>query len=66
MDSRSKKFLCRFIIAPVLNAINLNEPIEVLIEMRHVVIVFANFVVSKKSSVELIEIVDAMYTTLCE
>lgn len=64
MHNRSKKFLCRFIVAPVLNTINLNEPIEFLTEMRQVVIVFANFVVSKTTSVELIETVDKIYNTL--
>lgn len=64
MDVKSGKFLRRFIIPPVLSAIDLNESIEYLNEMRHVVIVFANFVVAKSSSEELIAIVDAVYNQL--
>lgn len=48
-----------------MNAIDLNEPIETLTEMRNVVIVFANFVIAAKSSAELIRSVDAIYKTLC-
>lgn len=66
VDRKSKKFLRRFIIAPVLNGIDLNEPVEYLTEMRHIVTVFANFVVSKTLPDELIEIVNLIYTTLCE
>lgn len=64
MDAKSKRFLSRFIIRPVLNAIDLNEPIEQLTEMRHVVIVFANFVVLKTSDRDLIDIVDKIYVKL--
>lgn len=65
LDNRSRKFLRRFIIKPVMNAIDLNEPIENLTEMRNVVIVFANFVIAAKSSLELIRLVDEIYTSLC-
>lgn len=66
MHNKSRMFLSRFIIPPVLNTINLNEPVELLTEMRQIVIVFANFVVSTKSSVELIRVVDRIYNTLTQ
>lgn len=64
IDTKSKSFLRRFIIRPVLNAIDLNEPIEQLTEMRHIVTVFVNFVVTKTSDNDLIEIVDKIYVKL--
>lgn len=65
LENKSKKFLRRFIIEPVLKAIDLNEKIECLSEMRHVVIVFLNFVVEKTSCKQLIGVVNSVYTELC-
>ena len=64
IDNKSKRLLRRFIIAPLLRFIDLNDPIEFLTEMRNVVIVFANFVVAKSTSTELVEIVDRIYNSL--
>ena len=49
-----------------MNAIDLDDPIEMLTEMRNVVIVFANFVVRETASLALIKTVDSIYNKLCE
>lgn len=49
-----------------MNAIDLDDPIEMLTEMRNVVIVFANFVVWETASLALIKRVNSIYTKLCE
>lgn len=66
LDNKSRRFLRRFIIKPVMNVIDMNEPVENLTEMRNVVIVFANFVIAAKSSIELIRLVDEIYKSLCK
>lgn len=64
LDFKSRPFLRRFVIQPVLKAIDLNEPIELLTEMRHVVIVFADFVVKQTDDEKLVTIVDGIYKKL--
>lgn len=66
LGTKMKTFLRRFIIAPLMNAIDLDDPIEMLTEMRNVVIVFANFVVTETASLALIKTVDSIYNKLCE
>lgn len=66
LGTKMKTILRRFMITPLMNAIDLDDPIEMLTEMRHVVIVFANFVVWKTSSLTLIHTVDSIYNKLCE
>jgi hypothetical protein len=57
--------LRRFIIPPLLNFIDWNDPIELLTEMRNVVIVFANFVVPYMSPIRLMTHLDNIYKNLC-
>lgn len=64
MEMHAKRFLCRFIIPPVLKSVHLNEPIEQLSEMRNVVIVFGNFIVESQSSEQLIKTIDSIYNTI--
>ena len=66
LGTKMKTFLRRFIITPLMNAIDLDDPIEMLTEMRNVVIVFANFVVRETASLALIKTVDSIYNKLCE
>lgn len=65
LEPKAKKFLRRFVVTPVLNAIERFEPMELLTEMRDVVIVFANFIVEMSSPQSLINVVDLVYTKLC-
>lgn len=64
-NKKSKRFLHRFIIKPVLNIIDLNESIDFLTEMRQIVVVFVNFVVAKSDSSGLVQIVNEIYNSLC-
>jgi adenylate cyclase 10 len=60
----SKNFLRRFIIAPLLNAIDIGDGIDQLTEMRQVVILFANFVVPDKNPMNICKITDKIFTQL--
>lgn len=60
------KFLKRFMIPPLMRAIEIDEPMEFLTEMRNVVIVFLNIVVKPLTEVGLIRMVDHSYKALCE
>lgn len=60
----TRKSLRRFIILPLLNAIDMGESIETLTEMRSVVIVFANFVLPEKDAVQICKITDKIFTQL--
>ena len=53
-------------IAPLMNAIQIDEPMEALTELRQVAIVFVNIVVPKMTSLELIEVVDSLFGQLSE
>lgn len=66
MDDEMKTFLRSFIIPPVLKAIDADEPLELLTEMRHCVIVFCNFAIPHVESLKLIEVVNSIYIPLCE
>lgn len=64
LNNQSRAFLKSFIIKPLLRSIEADESIELLTEMRNVVIVFANFVVRKSKSEEIVELVNGIYKTL--
>jgi hypothetical protein len=57
--------LRRYIIQPLLNFIDADDPLELLTEMRNVVIVFGNFVVPYQSAKRFGEVLDSIYSTLC-
>lgn len=60
-------FLKRFMIKPLMYAIETKDPLEFLTEMRQVVIVFLNLVSTPfLSSMDLIKVVNEAYTTLCK
>lgn len=65
MNNKATQFFRRFIIRPLLNAIDLDESIDFLTEMRHVVIVFANFIVPRTTASDLIDILNRIYIDLC-
>ena len=60
-----KHLLPRFLIPPLYNAIESNEPIDYLTEMRQVVTVFINIVTKKISLLELIELADTAFKLIC-
>ncbi|KAL7051201.1 hypothetical protein ACKWTF_004378 [Chironomus riparius] len=62
----TRKDLRRFIITPLLNAINMGDNIDALTEMRNVVIVFANFIVPYKGSKEIFSVTNRIYKKLSE
>ena len=66
ISKQTAKNLRRFIIPPLLNFIDWDDPIDLLTEMRNVVIVFANFVVPYMSSVRLVKVLDRTYKHLHE
>lgn len=59
-------YLRRFIIAPVVRAVDLGEPLEYLTEMRQVVIVFVNIVTKVHQLKELEYLCDLVYRIVCE
>lgn len=65
-NTKMQSFLRRFIIPPLMNSIEIDEPLEYLTEMRQVVIVFVNLMVKLKSKLEIISTVDQAYKTLTE
>lgn len=60
----NRKSLRRFVISPLLNAIDLGDSIDSLTEMRSVVIVFANFVVPEKSPTGICHITNLIFIKL--
>lgn len=64
LSHESKNFLRRFIIAPLLNAIDIGDGIDQLTEMRQVVILFSNFVVPDKNPINICKITDKIFTQL--
>lgn len=60
----TRKYLRRFIIAPLLNAIEIGDNIDQLTEMRQIVILFANFVVPEKNPQNICRITDRIFTQL--
>uniref|UniRef100_A0A182KCB6 Guanylate cyclase domain-containing protein n=1 Tax=Anopheles christyi TaxID=43041 RepID=A0A182KCB6_9DIPT len=58
--------LQKFLIKPVLIAVENNEPLELLTEMRQIVTVFLNIVLKPRDVVELIKEIDSIFTTVCK
>lgn len=65
-NEKIDNFLKRFMIKPLMYAIETKDPLEFLTEMRQVVIVFLNLVSVPLSTLELIRVVNEAYTTLCK
>ncbi|KXJ77263.1 hypothetical protein RP20_CCG007993 [Aedes albopictus] len=57
--------LRRFMIKPILNAIDTQEPLEFLTEMRQIVTVFLNIVLRTKDMLVVIEEINSIFTSLC-
>jgi hypothetical protein len=66
MDDGMRIFLRSFMIPPLLKAIDADEPLELLTEMRHCVIVFCNIAIPQVESLQLIRTVNSVYIPLCE
>lgn len=64
MTNEIKKNLRRFVITPLLNAIDMGDNIDSLIEIRNVVILFANFITPRSDSRKLLIITDKIYRKL--
>jgi adenylate cyclase 10 len=60
----ARKSLRRFIIPPLLNAIDLGDNVETLTEMRSCVVIFVNFVVPMKDPYEICKITDLVFRQL--
>nr|XP_040234434.2 adenylate cyclase type 10-like [Anopheles coluzzii] len=58
--------LQKFLIKPVLNAVENNEPLELLTEMRQIVTVFLNIVLKPRDVVEMIKEINSIFTTVCK
>jgi hypothetical protein len=65
VGEKNVAILRRYIIQPLLNFIDADDPLELLTEMRNVVIVFGNFVVPYQSAKRFGEVLDLIYSTLC-
>lgn len=66
-NEKIDEFLKRFMIKPLMYAIETKDPLEFLTEMRQVVIVFLNLVSTPfLSSMDLIKVVNEAYTALCK
>uniref|UniRef100_A0A182SVP6 Guanylate cyclase domain-containing protein n=1 Tax=Anopheles maculatus TaxID=74869 RepID=A0A182SVP6_9DIPT len=55
--------LQKFLIKPVLNAVENNEPLELLTEMRQIVTVFLNIVLKPRDVAALIKEINSIFTT---
>ncbi|KYB27283.1 Adenylate cyclase type 10-like Protein [Tribolium castaneum] len=60
-----KEALRRFIIAPVMKSIDMDEPFEYLTEMRQAVIVFINVITYKLETEKTVILADQTYKTVC-
>ncbi|XP_035907479.1 adenylate cyclase type 10-like isoform X1 [Anopheles stephensi] len=58
--------LQKFLIKPVLNAVENNEPLELLTEMRQIVTVFLNIVLKPRDVTALIKEINSIFTTVCK
>ncbi|KAL0869690.1 hypothetical protein ABMA27_005935 [Loxostege sticticalis] len=57
--------LRRFMVTPVLRAVDNDEPMDFLTEIRRVVVVFLNIITKTVTEDVLIELVDAAYKKVC-
>ncbi|XP_014609400.1 PREDICTED: adenylate cyclase type 10-like, partial [Polistes canadensis] len=60
-----KDALRSYMLKPVIRSVEMDEPLEYLTEMRQVVIVFVNAVISEMRKRRLIKLVDAAYKLVC-
>lgn len=60
-----KEDLRKFIIPPVMRAVDVYEPVEYLTEMRSIVILFINIVPQKIDLDPLVDLVDKCYKIVC-
>ncbi|XP_043487530.1 adenylate cyclase type 10-like [Polistes fuscatus] len=60
-----KDALRSYMLKPVIRSVEMDEPLEYLTEMRQVVIVFVNAIVSEMRKKQLIKLVDAAYKLVC-
>ncbi|KAI4504143.1 hypothetical protein M0802_000614 [Mischocyttarus mexicanus] len=60
-----KNALRSYMLKPVIRSVEMDEPLEYLTEMRQVVIVFVNAVISEMRKRQLIKLVDAAYKLVC-
>ncbi|XP_049548290.1 adenylate cyclase type 10-like [Anopheles darlingi] len=58
--------LQKFLIKPVLNAVENNEPLELLTEMRQIVSVFLNIVLKPKDVAGLILEIKSIFASVCQ
>ncbi|XP_063706141.1 adenylate cyclase type 10-like [Culicoides brevitarsis] len=65
-DKQTRGFLRRFMIPTLNRAIEMNEPIEHLNEMRQVVIVFVNLVTDDASDALLIDVANETFQEICK
>lgn len=63
--NKIKENLRRFIIAPVMKSIDMQEPFEYLTEMRQTVIVFINVVSHTIETKETVILADQTYKIVC-
>lgn len=64
MNKQIRPFLRRFMIPTLDKAIEMNEPIEHLNEMRQVVIVFVNLVTDETSDTLLVDVANETFTEI--
>lgn len=57
--------LRRFMLRPILRAVDNDEPMNFLAEVRHVLIVFINIITKTVTDDILISVVDAAYRRVC-
>lgn len=57
--------LRRFMVTPVLRAVDNDEPMDFLAEVRRVVVVFVNIITYTLSASDLIGVVDRAYKIVC-
>lgn len=58
--------LRRFMVTPVLRAVDNDEPMDFLTEIRNVVVVFLNIKTQTVTEHVLISIVDSVFKTVCK
>lgn len=66
LNKQIRPFLRRFMIPTLDKAIEMNEPIEHLNEMRQVVIVFVNLVTDETSDSMLIDVANGTFKEICK
>lgn len=65
MQNNLQEPLRHFILSPVIKAIENEEPMEYLTEMRFVVILFLNVITDVSDGQALLQVVDKAYKDVC-